>query len=402
MVEVAVPEMPAEVYVWGDNSRGQLANGNTIGVFSAGGDLNAHLAKFYWGGQLQIVFGYDYNFGATKAGEVYAWGYNGEGQLSDGQTNHVSMAGGLRTPDLDKFLWNGKLNIITGAWSNFGAAANGEVYVWGDGFGGLLANGGSANALTAERNSALDKFFWGGKLNIVAGAYHFFGVSADGEVYVWGWNSMGELATGTTQSSLERNTALDKFFWGGELNIVAHYDHSYGITEIGEVWVWGRNAYGQLGNGDTNYLSTVGGEHNVDLDKFYWGGKLNIVGKLAYHNFGATENGEVYVWGYNVNGQLGNGNTNKISAPGRNAELDKFFWGGELHITTGEMHDFGATDGGEVYVWGYNSYGQLANDSNKHITTGPERNAALDKFFWGGKLNIVASYVHNFGVALAP
>ena len=80
------------------------------------------------------------------------------------------------------------------------------------------------------------------------------------------------------------------------------------------------------------------------------------------HSAAITENGELYCWGHNWNGQVGNGSTTDQPKPVKILE----------HVTSallGDWYSAAITENGELYGWGYNSYGQVGNGSTTNQLT---------------------------------
>jgi len=108
-------------------------------------------------------------------------------------------------------------------------------------------------------------------------------------------------------------------------NIIGKYSyHTVAIFSDGKVYVWGRNLEGQLGLGDTNNRLTP--VENVNLENIVAqnGGVGSIESLRAggHYNILILKNGKVYVWGSNNNGQLGLGDTNDRITPVENTELE--------------------------------------------------------------------------------
>jgi alpha-tubulin suppressor-like RCC1 family protein len=120
---------------------------------------------------------------------------------------------------------------------------------------------------------------------------------------------------------------------------------------------WGRNVEGQLGNGtNTNSTTPV----NVQLPA---GTTITAIAAGSQHSLALTSTGAVLAWGRNVFGELGNGtNTNSntpvpVSAPATSA------------ITAGGFHSLAVTSTGAVLAWGDNVSGELGNGTNTNSNT---------------------------------
>ena len=91
--------------------------------------------------------------------------------------------------------------------------------------------------------------------------------------------------------------------------IAAGSEHSLAIGSDGKLYVWGYNEYGQLGNGGAVNLKTPAA---ISLAA---GVSATAIAGGEDHSLAIGSNGAVYAWGYNANGQLGNGGTTQTNTP---------------------------------------------------------------------------------------
>ena len=129
-----------------------------------------------------------------------------------------------------------------------------------------------------------------------------------GSAWAWGDNGFGQLGNGTTTNSstpiavsLPGGTTVTAIAGGGY--------HSLALTSSGQVLAWGYNGYGQLGNGTTTNSSTPVA---VSLPS---GTTVTAIAGGRFHSLALTSTGQVLAWGYNGNGQLGNGTTTSSNIP---------------------------------------------------------------------------------------
>ncbi len=186
------------------------------------------------------------------------------------------------------------------------------------------------------------------------------GVTTVGAAYCWGDNSDGELGNGSTTSSSTPTEVSGGLTFA---SVSAGYYATCGVTTAGAAYCWGFNADGQLGNGSTNNSSApvaVSG----DLS-------FTSVSAGSYNNAcGVTTAGAAYCWGYNVDGELGNGSTTSSSAPVAVAGGLEF-----VSLSAGYLHSCGVTTGGAAYCWGFNGdgglgYGTTTNSSSPVAVSG--------------------------------
>lgn len=134
------------------------------------------------------------------------------------------------------------------------------------------------------------------------------------------------------------------------------------LKEDGTVWAWGYNAQGQLGDNTqiTRYAPVQVLAEGAD------GYLKDIVYIAAGDCFSAAinKNGEVYTWGYNKNGQLGDGSTaNKYTPVRVKAGLT-----GIIKVDCALNHMVALKSDGSVYTWGYNNAGKLGDGSTVQKT----------------------------------
>jgi alpha-tubulin suppressor-like RCC1 family protein len=122
-------------------------------------------------------------------------------------------------------------------------------------------------------------------------------------VWAWGFNRNGELGDGTTTM---RKLPVQVLRANGDplthvVAVSAGANHSLALRENGTVWAWGKNADGQLGDG--TFTTRLRAVKVVSLT-----GVKQIAG-ARQNSIAVTTTGDVYTWGENTYGQLGNGTT---------------------------------------------------------------------------------------------
>ena len=188
------------------------------------------------------------------------------------------------------------------------------------------------------------------------GAYYTLALGSDGNLYAWGYNHFGELGNGDTASSstlVKVSMPAGVTAWTA---IAAGDSFNLAIGSDGNVYAWGANSQGQLGNGTTNNSTTP---VEVSLPT-----GVKAVAISAGEQFGAAigSDGEIYVWGTNDNGQLGTGTSApKYSATPLAVSLPNGVT--PKSISTGRSYCLVIGSDGNIYGWGGNTSGQLANST---------------------------------------
>jgi len=240
----------------------------------------------------------------------------------------------------------------------------------------------------------------GGYVAVVSG-FHFTGVLfANGMVYTWGYNAVGELGLGDATVGTTTTTPMPVMFPSGTFvtQLVAGFGSSAAIDNVGNLYVWGGNAQGECGVGNTadqhqpvfvgsgytavalggyntcglqgttlycwglNQYCLVGNSASIATTPVYFSG-LPTVSAVAVGQFLAIAllpDGTVMVWGGNPAGELGQGYSDsnphctpiQLSLPAQATQ-----------VTAGLMHACALVQGGTAYCWGYNGDGEVGDGS---------------------------------------
>jgi alpha-tubulin suppressor-like RCC1 family protein len=183
---------------------------------------------------------------------------------------------------------------------------------------------------------------------VATGWYHSLGLKTDGTVWAWGYNDDGELGDGTTtdKPTPERG--------GGSLtgivDVAAGEYHSVAVRNDGTVWAWGYNSNGQLGDGTTT-------ERTTPVQVILLSGVIQVAAGQS-HTLALKNDGTVWAWGHNGDGELGDGTTTQRTSAVQVTGLT-----GVIRIAAGAYHSLALKSDGTVWTWGYNGYGQLGDGS---------------------------------------
>ncbi|MBS6810626.1 MAG: hypothetical protein KH211_07205 [Ruminococcus sp.] len=219
---------------------------------------------------------------------------------------------------------------------------------------------------TSQSNPDYDFSSAGEIVQVAAGGTHTAAVTKDGDLYMWGRNYYGQLGVYSNAY------------------IALGYYHSAAITKDGSLYMWGYNRSGQLGDGTTTDRYTpVKIMDNV--------ASVSLGGS---HSAAVTKDGSLYMWGDNGNGRLGDGTTTDRYTPVK--IMDNV-----ASVSLGSSHSAAITKDGSLYMWGYNYYGQLGDgtttdrytpvkimDNVASVSLGGNHSAAITKdsnlYMWGG------------------
>lgn len=228
----------------------------------------------------------------------------------------------------------GNVKIIASGMNYSLALDNsGTVWGWGDNY-----DGGIGDATTINRNSPVQVI--SGIKSIATGWFHSLALGTDGTIWRWGNYSFG--LTGGSHLDLPQLDSLFPVPVAGLTNVktfVGGINHSLVLKNDGTVWAWGANGNGQLGDG-------------TDIDRItpvQVVGLSNIIAIGAGdHSLALRSDGTVWAWGLNDHGQLGDGTTTNSWLPvpvggGLN---------GVIAIFGGGWHSLALKADGTVWSWG--------------------------------------------------
>ena len=187
----------------------------------------------------------------------------------------------------------------------------------------------------------------------------------EGSVYCWGYNN-GYLGNGLSGNSYTPTQVLLPFTDKIE-KIKVGLGHSCALSQSGELYCWGHNAYGQLG---TESTWSGSGEIYVPV-------KADVIGDILdfdvgrYHTCVLLTTQSITCWGYNDQGQLGWGSTSDVSGAHKNVNLNansnQFYDATSIHL--GGYSSCAIFDSGKMGCWGHNNHGQFGDGSGSGRTS---------------------------------
>jgi len=350
------------IWAWGYGANGQLGTGEKT-------DVNTPVQVTSSTGLAAAVSmdaGSIHSLAVDDAGQVWSWGGGGNGQLGRPATAAQSSFPGRVVTAAGDHL--GNIAVISAGNLQGGMAVDraGRLWVWGDNQQGQLGNG----TPSSTRNSA---DLVPGLTHVVAvssskSGYHSQAVTADGQVWGWGWNSYGQVGNGDfTPDGSDIHVSIPARVQGltDIVAVATGSVHSLALDKFGRVWAWGGNTSGQLGMG------TVDSSYPAHPLPALVPGLTNITAISAgpVHSLALDNQGHLWAWGDNGNGALGLGSaTASVSSPSRVPSLD-----GLVSVSSGSNFVIASDSQGHAWTWGRNYYGQLGdgNSGSGHDTAIP-------------------------------
>ena len=172
-------------------------NYNDLGVVNKfKGMIRVKVAPYMGVASPMVAAGRRYTIALKYDGTVWAWGYNENGELGQGNTTSVYSPVQVKSADGNSYLTD-IIEIAAGSNHNLALAKDGTVWSWGYGFYGELGNGTKANSSLPVKVKIGDgSVDLTGVVSIAAGYYNSFAVRKDGTVWSWGYNNYGQLGLG--------------------------------------------------------------------------------------------------------------------------------------------------------------------------------------------------------------
>lgn len=235
--------------------------------------------------------------------------------------------------------------IATKSYHSCAMAIDNSVYCWGsNNYGQSGQSNTSTDLLTPVKIPNLIA------KQITVGAEHSCIISSPtSEVFCWGLNSDGQI--GNEQNDIDSKTPF-KIPGLIAQTISSGYFHNCALLLDQSIQCWGANSNGQLGKGTSSYFSGTPTAISSTL-KF-----KNLSAGFA-HTCAISSADELYCWGYNKYGQLGSGSTNNANTPQRVLGLSKV-----LAVSAGFGHTCAILADNSISCWGHNQFGQLGIDQN--------------------------------------
>ena len=297
----------------------------------------SHVAAVSAGGQHTCAL--------TTSGGVQCWGRNNAGQLGDGTTVDST------TPVDVVGLETGVVAVALGIAHTCALTTEGGVQCWGF----IGSNLSTTPVPVAGLETAVSA--------ITGGSHNACAVTASGGVKCWGSNAFGELGNGTTTSSdtpVDVLEELDGAPLSGAVAIGAGGgNHTCVLTTTGNVKCWGQNGWGQLGAATELCGAIAIVCSTIPVDVVGLDRPVAAVAAGEAHTCVLTDTGGVQCWGYNSNGQLGNGETGFGLSPTPQDVLG--LETGVAAISPGGLHTCALLITGGVKCWGMNFFGQIGD-----------------------------------------
>jgi uncharacterized protein (TIGR02145 family) len=243
---LAVRDSDGSVWVWGDNSYGQL------GLGSIGGEQLLPVKVPNIDNVVDVAAGDLHSIALKSDGTVWAWGNNNRNQ-SGGPINQTQTSPLLISAYADNVNYaivplTGIVKIAASTFHNLVLKNDGTVWSWGNGAQGALGVSGDCSIQShAQQVTGLSDV-----IDIAAGVGFSIALKNDGTVWVWGQNNAGQLGRGSFDSAGCPQTPGQLPGLVSVVAITAGYKQVIAMKGDGTLVSWGANEFGQLGDGTTS------------------------------------------------------------------------------------------------------------------------------------------------------
>jgi len=275
-------------------------------------------------------------------GNTTTFGYNNYGQLGNNSSTSSSSSIPVAV------YCNPVFNVVDiGHYHIAGIKNNGETWMWGYNTNGQLGDNTIISKCTPVSVHGTHNF-----CKISAGQYHTLAIDDSNQTWAWGENGNGKLGD---FSIIQKLTPVGVCGSHNFCEVSAGVRHSIGLDENGAAWGWGHNSYGQLGVNDAlNTHSTPTSIH----------GSHTFCKISAGSDFtsGIDNHGIIFCWGSNDNGKLG------INSTSSSKIIPTSIYGAANHtfcqISAGYEYTMALDVHGKSWGWGQGGSGQLGDGGN--------------------------------------
>jgi alpha-tubulin suppressor-like RCC1 family protein len=346
------------LYCWGSNFRGAAAIGSTVSPLQTPTRATGGLTF------TSVAIGAEHGCGMTAAGP-FCWGESAARMIGDGtEPTNPYVPNRVRGGEIFTAIeTNGSWFYDTASYcldaschsTSCGITSAADVYCWD-------ATSYKASPLVLLPVTGAPRV-----KSVSVGMDHVCAIDVDNRLWCWGSTRYAQTGIPALSGGSPHRVAADLFFQA----VSSGRGHTCAIEFSGDAYCWGANPTNQLGapssetcpsrwidvpcrstpmkvQGDLKFLAIAAGSSTVETSG----------GNPRSHTCGITVSLEMYCWGFNFYGQLGDGTTTDRSVPTKVSTQLKF-----RSVTAGFGHTCATTLEGQAYCWGRNGTAELGTGS---------------------------------------
>lgn len=371
---------PGQVWAFGNNNAAQLGNETNVETQNPNPPTPVTLPSEA-GPVVGAMAAGSHTLVSTASGSAYAFGYNYHGQL--GNSTYIEGNG--------PHGWNpvpalvvlpgqvGPVAQVAGAGDfSFVLTESGQLYGFGENVFGQLGHEANINQTTGKANPTPTQVTLPGQVGqvveVATGVFHTLVLTESGQLYSFGDNHSGQLGRETTPGPFEWANPTPTLVnlpgqEGPVIEIAAGRESSFAVTESGQLYAFGNNRFGQLGFEEnsgpgpdpdendhlTPTLVTLPGEEPVDR-----------VAAGSFHTLVLMDDGQLFAFGKNTLGSLGNTTNNETQAANPEPTVVSLpgAHGIAFELAAGYEDSFVLTATGQLFSFGWNYFGELGRTTN--------------------------------------
>jgi alpha-tubulin suppressor-like RCC1 family protein len=345
-----------QLFCWGRDDRGQIGDGTVMSAHPTAALLPFRVGGFSVGADFTCALA----ISLTPTPEVLCWGANDRGQVGDGTTTDRSSPTAVILPvptsiDLGTPTSGSEFTCINAIHAS-------DIYCWGDNSRSQLTSAATGSFASTP---VTVNFTTHSLLGFSAGADHFCTMvggalfTDDRDVYCWGANDRGQLGDGTTT---DRATPTMVAVGAGSVRWLATSALNTCASDGGEnIWCWGDNSVGEVGNGTISATPVT--TPQLVLTNTTNAPSLSPVGTTGDSMCASVAFQPVTCWGSNASGQLGVVAPSASGTPSVLTDDGGYEMAGAFAVGPSSSCEIVPDDGNFpeawIYCWGDDTYGQL-------------------------------------------
>ena len=373
------------IWAWGDNASGQLGNGTNMSTVRA-----VHLTTITGVSQISAS---NHSLAVRTDGTAWSWGHNGYGQLGDGKT--MSRNSPEQVPGLSAVV-----GVAAGAYHSLAITSGGVVYTWGNNGSGQLGDGTTRSRTSPQPMSEANYAWKVGTpqfndhtgtdtttrtvtvTEATSGATIYYTLDGTTPTTASRTVTSGGTVAVTKWQTLKANATRAGLRTSGTAGamspvVAAGFASAFLIEPDGTLWSWGFNDQGQLGDGTHVNRSRPAQVANIPA--------FRTVSANYKQAFGIDPSGGLWGWGFNMDGEIGNGTTTAVSPPVQVLTQVEA-------VALGNVHTLALRSDGTVWAWGDNHVGSLGDGTTTRRTS-PQQVPGLS-----GVVGIAANGLASYAV----